>query len=393
MKTYNPVSKPLSYRLFDLSQSLLVIRDSLKLIKDGQLHQLIPMSGQLRSLLVEKSRRNKSLLLTVARELEEELNIYAMREVDLGLTGLVFSMSGFPVSLEQELPGQEILTLAEFLERPIITIGSNSYSMRNIIEFYANKAGGSHYASDIPQDFIDLLTIHIGGQPSIATALLQFGEVIYKLGHRLFKKLVDTEIHLLLLVPQKVEEAPAYVFDFKHPDSQMRLFCNIYPGIRPCFGARGLSGNSANVIIERVINWNDPHHLMFSIELEDDLSTSLFAYVDGERLAKVNSNHLLLVNKNLSSYDLYINRSAESTESGLNMACADLLVYNVSHTALDRAKNIVALNGKLSEEEVPCTYFVKGAYAHMGPQQKEIKYFGDCIQWDMKKLTRGEFPY
>lgn len=394
MKKYSPIKKPFSHRLFELSQSLSIIRDSIKLIKNGQIHQILPMSGQLRSLLIEKSKKNRSLLLVIAKELNEELSIYALREVDFGLTGVTvaFSMQGFPVSLEQELPGQDVSTIEVFLDRPIITIGSNSYTMKNIIEFYANKAGGSHYAPDMPQDFLDLLTFNIGGLPSIANALLQFGEVIYKLGLRLFRKLVDIEIHLLLLIPQKVEGNPAYVFDFKDPNSQMRLFCNIYPSIRPSFGACGLNGNFANVNIERVINWSNPHHLMFSIELEDDLSTSLLVYVDGERLAKNTSAGLVLVSNDPSSYDIYINRSAESIESGLNMAFADLIVYNVNHTALDRAKIILALNEKLSKNEVACTYLIKGAYAHLGIKQKEIKYFGSCMSWDMKKITRGEFP-
>lgn len=86
MKKYSPVNKPFSHRLFDLSQSLSVIRDSLILIRNGQIHQIIPMSGQLRSVLVEKRRKNESLLLVVAKELKEELNIFAMRD-----------MSSFPV--------------------------------------------------------------------------------------------------------------------------------------------------------------------------------------------------------------------------------------------------------------------------------------------------------
>lgn len=392
MKEYREVKKPFSHRLLELSQSLSVIRDSLELLRKGKTHQIIPLAGQLRSLLVEKSKRNKSLLLIVARELKEDLSIFVMRELDNELPGLVFSMSGFPVSLEKELPGQEKLTIEVFLDRSVITIGSNSYSMKDIIGFYANKAGGSHYAPDMPQDFVELLTINIGGQSSIANALFQFGEMIYKLGFRLFKKLVDIEVHFIILIPEKIEGDPAYVFDLKHPYSQMRLFCNIYPGIRPCFGARGLNGYSEKVIIERVINWNVPHHLMLSIELEDDLSTSLFAYIDGERLARKTSKALIFVHNNPSIYDLYINRSAENAESGLRMALSDFLVYNVNHTAIDRARNILAFNEKLSENEMPCTYFVKGAYAQLGINQKTIEYFGNCIPWDMKKISRGEYP-
>ena len=392
MKTYSTVKKPFAQRVFELSQSLRIIQDSVTLIKRGQEHQIIPLSGQLRSLLIDKHKTNKPLLLTVAKELKEELNFYRMQKAEIPADGLVLTMSGFPVSLEQELPGQIMTGLEEFLSTEVISFGANLYSMRDIIEFYANKAGGAHYAADMPADLAQLLTMNFFGQPLIAHALLQFGEVVYKLGHRLFKKLVDTEIHLLLVIPEKVESV-AYALDFRHASSPMRLSFKIHPSITPSFEVRGLAGNYSAVQIERVIDWNRPHHVILSIEIEEDLSTSLSMCVDGERIAKSTSPELIVAINDPSIYDLYINRSAENPDSGLVMACAELLVYNVTQSVLDKAKNVVAFGEILLGEEIPCTYFSKDGYAHIGQGKKEFEYNGKYVQWDMKKLVRGEKPF
>jgi hypothetical protein len=154
----------------------------------------------------------------------------------------------------------------------------------------------------------------------------------------------------------------------------------------------GLDGNGANVILERIINWNDPHHVMLSIELENDLSTTLSITVDGERLARTVSPELILVANDPSIYELYINRSFEDAEAGLMMACSRIVGFNRNLSALERAGIFLAFNDQISQNEIPCTYFVKGAYAHLPLQKKEIVYSENCTEWDMKKLARGEFP-
>ena len=60
--TYRELDKPLAWRLGELLQSLLVLRDSLRGLRDQQLHQIIPLSGQLRALLTERSGQAAPLL-------------------------------------------------------------------------------------------------------------------------------------------------------------------------------------------------------------------------------------------------------------------------------------------------------------------------------------------
>jgi hypothetical protein len=81
MRRQKDLPKSLGYRIFELSQSLQAIRDSLGAIRQGKLYQFIPLYGQLRALLL-KSRMNEPLLLSLAKSLSQELMIYCMDKAD-----------------------------------------------------------------------------------------------------------------------------------------------------------------------------------------------------------------------------------------------------------------------------------------------------------------------
>ncbi len=392
MKALNPIKKNFGYRVIELSQSLMVIRDSISMIKNGQTHQIIPLSGQLRALFMEKHKGNKPLLLTIAKELKHELNFYSMEKADVPVDGLMLQMSGFPLSLERELPGQQLIKIENFINGETISFGGNPYSMKDVIGFYANIAGGAHYSADLPQDMADLLSLTFGGQaPLIAIALVQFGEIAYKLGHRLLKKVIDMDLHLLLMIPEKVESI-AYVIDLKHASSSMRLSLKVRPSIQLIFEMQGLAGNYAVVHIERAFDWKKPHHIKLSVETDESLNTILAVFVDGDYVARSTFPQLIIILNDPSIYNLYINRSADIPDSGLEMACANFAIYNADQSNLDKARTLVAFGEILLGEEIPCTYFRKTGHAYLSPGQHKLEYVGEYSQWDMKKLSNGDKP-
>ena len=133
MSKYQDIPKPLGYRIQELIQSLQVMNDSLEAVQQGRLYQLIPLYGQLRALLSEKSKHNQPLLLTIAEEISMQLNLYCMSDVnDKDFPSefkqdLVLHLSGFPASIEQELPGQHIIKLEDFLNRKILFFKGREY--------------------------------------------------------------------------------------------------------------------------------------------------------------------------------------------------------------------------------------------------------------------------
>lgn len=178
MANYKPIPKPLGYRIQELIQSLQVIRDSLEAVRQGHLHQFIPLYGQLRALLSEKRKGNQPLLLTIAKEIGMQLEIYAMPGVDDDKAlpselkkDLLLHLAGFPVSLHRELPGQCLITIEKFLDQKILIYEQKRYTPKDVIEFFANKAGGAHFSPDMDQDFTQLLSFGLFGQPMLLNAL------------------------------------------------------------------------------------------------------------------------------------------------------------------------------------------------------------------------------
>ena len=208
------IPKPLTYRIQELIQSLQVVGDSVEAVQQRRLYQLIPLYGQLRALLCEKSKSNQPLLLTIAREIGMQLSLYCMPDVNdknvpLGFKeDLVLHLSGFPVSIEKELPGQHIVKLEDFLNRKILFFKGREhregkYSVGEIITFFANKAGGAHFSPDLPKDFAQLLSFGLFGQPVLVKALIQIAQITYHLGLKLLRSLAEFEIHLLAFIPQQ----------------------------------------------------------------------------------------------------------------------------------------------------------------------------------------------
>jgi hypothetical protein len=74
--------KRLGDRIADLMLSLQVVRDALDGAHLGRMHQLIPLYGQLRALLSDRSKGNKPLLLDVSDQLGHPLYFFAMPGVD-----------------------------------------------------------------------------------------------------------------------------------------------------------------------------------------------------------------------------------------------------------------------------------------------------------------------
>jgi hypothetical protein len=174
------VQKELGHRMLELLGSLQVIRDSLQLVRAGQVHQLIPVYGQLRAILRERRKGSRSLLLDLADELHHELRIFSMPDVVVSpppvTTGLLLHVGGPPFTLMRQLPAQEERNLKDLLDHRLVKYREDLYSVGDVIEFFANMAGGAHYSRNVRKDFAELLTFGLGGQPFLTNALVQVAQ-------------------------------------------------------------------------------------------------------------------------------------------------------------------------------------------------------------------------
>jgi hypothetical protein len=393
---YEPIPKLLGDRIQELLQALQVIRDSLEAVRQGKLHQIIPVYGQLRALLSEKSKGNDPLLLTIAEELGEVLEFYSMPAAgelpDELKKNLVLHLSGFPVGLEQELPSQIKVSTETFLNQQMLIYNGRPYLVKDIIAFFANKAGGAHYSPDLPKDFAELMSFGLSGQPVLVNALLQIAEVTYRLGVKLLKSQADFEVHTLLYLPHQELKQPAYIIDNVYPDTSMRVFCRAEPGMKFSFGVTSIQGLSAIVGINRLIDWTIPHHFTLSLVIENDLSTKLAIALDGETVAKLSPPHPLFVASDPLQYKSYQNRSHEDSQAGLDLALIEMAMFGKKLPVNERAQMFLYFENQRMKEDLRCVYFKKGQYGIAPPGTNDMQMTNSPVMWSVGKLLKGEFP-
>jgi len=403
MSKYQGIPKPLGYRIQELIQSLQVMSDSLEAVQQGRLYQLIPLYGQLRALLSEKSKHNQPLLLTIAEEIGMQLNLYCMPDVDDKdfpsefKQDLFLHLSGFPASIEQELPGQHIIKLEDFLNRKILFFKGREYregkySIKEIITFFANKAGGAHFSSDLPKDFAQLLSFGLFGQPVLVRALIQIAEITYHLGLKLLRSQVEFEIHLLALIPQQDLSQTGYVFDNKYPNSPMRVFFCLDPGMRPNFGVTGIQGLTSTVGINRIIDWKKPHSFVLTLAINDRLQTKLEIFVDGENFGEVTVPHPLFVINDPLNCMSYYNRSHDNDSAGLSIGFLEMIMFNKDLPLKEKVKLFLHFEELLEQKDLECRYFIKGQYGYSPPGTKDMQLINSPVSWSLLKLLEGEYP-
>lgn len=403
MNKYKDIPKPLDYHLQELIQSLQVMSDSLEGVQQGRLYQLIPLYGQLRALLSEKSKDNQPLLLTIAEKFGMELNLYCMSDVDDKdfpsefKQDLALHLSGFPVSIEQELPGQHIIKLEDFLNRKILFFKGREYrkgkySVEEIITFFANKAGGAHFSPDLPEDFAQLLSFGLFGQPVLVRALIQIAEITYQLGLKLLRSLAEFEIHLLVFIPQQELSQTGYIFDNRYPDSHMRISFCLDPGMRPKFGVSCIQGLTSTVGINRIIDWKKPHYFVLTLAIIDRLQTKLEILVDGETFGEVTVPHPLFVINDPLNYISYYNRSHDNDSAGLSIGFVEMIMFNRDLPLKEKVKLFLHFEELLEQKDLECRYFAKGQYGYSPPSTKDMQLINSPVSWSLLKLLQGEYP-
>ena len=261
-RPYRELGKPFAVRTVELLQGLQLIADSLYRIREGEIRYLTVLSGQLRSLVAERSKGEAPLLLHVAEKFGSTLEIYCMPGIDdSGLPSeirknLVLHVAGFPVTLQRQFEAQRKIELREFLDLKLIQFKGNDYSPRTIIEWYANKSGGSHYSRKIPEDFAALLALNLMNMQPLANLLVQIGDAVLATGRSLLRAEIELEIFALVVVPRQRDIAIKnvnYLFDSKYEGSEMRLCISLNARLMPSFFASGLQGAWARVDCDRLI--------------------------------------------------------------------------------------------------------------------------------------------
>ena len=370
-RPYRELGKPFAVRTVELLQGLQLIADSLYRVREGEIRYLTVLSGQLRSLVAERSKGEAPLLLHVAEKFGSTLEIYCMPGIDdSGLPSeirkdLVLHVAGFPVTLQRQFEAQRKIDLREFLDLKLIQFKSNDYSPRTIIEWYANKSGGSHYSSKIPEDFAALLALNLMNMQPLANLLVQIGDAVLAMGRSLLRAKIEFEIFALVVVPRQRDGAIKnvnYLFDSKYEGSEMRLCISLNARLIPSFFASGLQGAWARVDCDRLIDWSEPRLIHATLVLEEDLSTTLELAIDGFRVGRTNVKEPLFVLADPLDYAFYHNKGFDEEPQNFTFGVGSLVMIGRELGPEERANVLLHIGRERVDPELKVMLFSPQAF-------------------------------
>lgn len=349
------------------------------------------LSGQLRALLTERSRKADPLLLELAKKFGHALEIYAMPGVDdPSLPEAVsddfeFHISGFPITLAPRYFAQEKYHLKDLINKKIIKINDKVYTITNLIEWYANWGGGSHYSRQIPEEFNFLLSMNIFGSSPISNLLTQVGEATLASGLAILRKMVEFEIHAVLVIPGDSAPKDTFLIDAKYEGSNMRLSLMLSQRLVPIFSVTDLQGMSAKVQGDRLVDWDAPRYFLFSLGIDDDLSTVLEIYINGERIGRSIFSEPLFVFSQLTDYEVYHNRAADGENQDFCLGLSSLAMYGKEMTPVERANLLIYFEKKCQDDNLKIILYNTQSFGYSERGSKNLHMEGE-----VKRLEIGE---
>lgn len=177
------VQKSRDQRLEELRQSMVVIRRNLEIaLTEHEFALFLPVTGQLRSLLVE-TNTNHPLLLELADELDVTLEFYSIPLDFLELQAPILGPKSIQWTgdsiraMPEGPPFNQKVTIDEWLASTQVIAYGKRITGKQLIRLSANKSGGSHFDPTMPTELAEMKLFEIGGLPSQYMTLVRLGEI------------------------------------------------------------------------------------------------------------------------------------------------------------------------------------------------------------------------
>lgn len=393
MTDLRPIPKPLALRVQDLLVALQVIRDLIEAVRAGHTCHMAPIYGQLRSLLTDAASGNTPLLSAVAEGVAYPLNVFSMASLDddadwpTGIDQPAIHISPGAPSLHRTFTGQREMTLAEYLERKMVRWEAYTFSVRTVIQDFANTAGGAHYSKDLKQQVGWFQSLRVNEQPAVINGLLQVAELTLALGTDIVRHVSGVTLLLDAVFQDAPPEAEAVIFDSIYPDSAMRMTLSLQADRRLRTSLVGLDGSTLVGISPGAVPLPSRGQVSVRFEVEADMSTRLELILNGksECVAKSEAPIFLVVNQDSN---IYWNRSVEREDAGMHLCIAETMLLGPESAALDRAQVLAyTMSPAERENHESCVEYPPGAWGLSPEGESDLTNHGDVTRQRISKFV------
>jgi hypothetical protein len=371
---YSLLVKPVVIRLSELASSLQIINDSFSLIEKGKLYQFIPIYGQLRSLLIEKSKKMKPLLFEIADVFNEKLELFYIpfKPLPDNLPGPYMQFDGPEISIEKTNTKHVAISLKDFLNEDVVLLISKKYKIDDIIKTMANKYGGSHYASKIEEDIVELLSFKIFNQTIYNHLIFQIGKVTLSLGTRVIQKLNQLTFYYTIYIPDQQLDEQQYLCDYYSKNYGLRYSLIISKEGIPKLLILDLNKNLWVFDSEKPISFNSFLSIQVIIGFSSDLKSIFRLKINDDILIDKQFECFIPISNEMHLFDCYYNRSLEKENDGLNVIFYQTLIMATIPDENETKSTMTSIGSELKTDK-KAYLFSKGNYGITLHGERHIK--------------------
>jgi hypothetical protein len=303
-------------------------------------------------------------------------------------TGLLLHVGGPPFTLMRQLPAQEERNLKDLLDHRLVKYREDLYSVGDVIEFFANMAGGAHYSRNVRKDFAELLTFGLGGQPFLTNALVQVAQATLEAGVRFIQAITNFDLHLSMVFEGGQVSVPTCLFRLKYPNLPMQISCH---ALQFMVRAHATSLDGKNIeLSSSFVDWSSPHLVSVNWRTQDDLSCSLSLRVDGELVGRSDIMLPLFISNAIQDYELLIHRSSTDEQIGTPLGLTEMMIFGDQRSALEAARTLTHLMDGVSDLSRKCVYYGTDGYGIAESGKADIQHKGNVTMQTMEKVLRGD---
>ena len=397
----NKIKKDNFTKLNELLGSLQIIKDSLDLYEKSKDYQILPISGQLRALLLDKN----SLLFELAELTSISTDVwYLPYDKNAYVSGAVFSFHRLMVSLNKSYPKHTKISLQELLKKEIIEIDGLTakkdkdgnplpISSELLIKSYAEKAGGAHYDLDIEEYIVH--SLQQVGKHNVNSFIIDIAKIVIQLGLNIIRKIgcFDFQIALAINPKQNINERGC-IFEAVMPNSPMLYMLFIDNMFKLHFLFADINNRGTAVASEQKIDWTIPHIINITAEITSELKTEVVLYVDGKCFGKTIENSPILVLSEPTVYEEIFNMSKLVPYEPIEFGIGDFLLYGRVLDIIERANNITIDLQRIDKTgHGPCAVFKKDINAKKDVGTRDLKFNKiPTWSWSLSKIANGKMP-
>jgi hypothetical protein len=334
------ISKTNLDKFIEIFLATRIIFDLRTLLGQGKYYLITPIYGQLRALLTDVSDKNKKGIPTffeIASLIGEKTDIHYMpnlmeKEFPHWNDNQIFHMWSLPISIERELPKQEIISLEDYLKLEVIKHEAKNLKASEVIINLSDKFGGSHYDSKIPEYLSKIISFRANDQHILNIWLVQFTDLFMKLSVKVLKRLTDFDVYIAAYFPSLPAEEN-YVFDFIQPSTNFKFSLYAFEG-RLKVLLRDVAGYYVNLPLEKDIATKTIVTIRINHSLSNDLKSVLRVDIDNNNVLSDVNDSLIVIN-DFDNFQIYMNSSADKRKQNFEFG---VIGFRYFREVLDEAK-------------------------------------------------------